>query len=156
VCINGREIKLARSPAGMPFPQSHSRIADGTRRLRRLTREHGPPHIETRKAKVVERDVLREVTRVGERQLLVSRLQGRRAVVLQLECCCERRELREELPFTQIDSCRHAGAPRDTEIGIAMEAQSTFAPRTWDDKRLDEVALNTIEVRRFVMLVDEA
>src|SRR5262249_12076742 len=120
----------------MPLPQRYTGVTYGAPRLSSLTRKHRGAHIQTGKTEVIQRDVLGQMACVRQSKLLVRSLQRRGAVVFQLQRRGECRELREEVPVTQIDSGSHTCTPGEPKVGVTMQADPTLTPRAGDDQCL--------------------
>src|SRR5579864_8640912 len=93
---------------------------------------------------------------VGERELLMRRLQRRYVAVLELERIGVGWRLGSELPLRQVEAGCEADVPGERHRSIAVEAQAALAPGARDDQSLDEVALHAVEVGWLVMLIDES
>ena len=64
--------------------------------------------------------------------------------------------VRGRIPLAQVRARADADVPVEPGIGVAVQGNTTFAPRARDDRRLDEIALNAVIVGRLVMLVEQA
>src|SRR4029077_16559077 len=145
------QVELRGHPARMRLPQRDARIP----RRARLPAADRAPEEQGRNAVVAERSVLRQVPRICQRQLLVRRLQGRRATVRQSERARVRRECRGEVQLRQIKAGGEPEVPAKSRAGVAVQVEAALAPGAGDDQGLDEIALHAVEARGLMMLVEK-
>src|SRR4029077_636683 len=122
----------------------------------RFSREYRSAGQHPRNAAVIERQVLRQVMAVGERQFLMRRLHGGHAVVLEIERRAVLRILGIDLPAAKVEARGHAGVPVQADLGIAVHSESALPPRAGYDQGLDEVALHTVIVGGLMVLIEQS
>src|SRR4029077_1743824 len=135
--VEGRKIPTPGSPVCVAFPERHTGVAailrpGGCWHRHRFTRADRRSERQTRDAVIAEREILREVVRIGERELLMRRLQWCDAAPFELERAVVRRGLRGEIPLGEIEASREADIPEETCRGIAVQIEATLAPGARD------------------------
>jgi hypothetical protein len=98
---------------------------------------------------------LAQVLRVRERQFLMGGLQRRRIVVFQIQGGGVEREFRREIPLRKIEAGGEPDIPAEPERRVAVQIEAALPPRARNDQGLDEIALNSVEIGRLMMFVQE-